>query len=63
MKHDIWACVVLLMAFPAFAAEKESSYDRVMRTRTLRCGYGIFQPMIMKDPNTRKISGIFVDIM
>lgn len=63
MKHVIWACVVLLMAFPAFAAEKESSYDRVMRTGTLRCGYGIFQPMIMKDPNTGKISGIFADIM
>lgn len=55
----------ILTAFPAFAADgaKESAYDRVMRTDTIRCGYLVYAPYIEKDPNTGKMSGIFYDIM
>jgi len=41
---------------------KESVYERVMRTRVLRCGYLPYQPEVMKDPNTGKMSGYVVDI-
>jgi ABC-type amino acid transport substrate-binding protein len=51
------------------AAEKietiktETAYDRVMRTNTLRCAYGLYPPWIGKDPNTGKLNGIMPDIM
>jgi ABC-type amino acid transport substrate-binding protein len=43
--------------------KEESVYDRVMRTGTIRCGYTIYPPDTIKDPNTDKLSGIFVDTM
>lgn len=54
--------VLVLAAFPALAAEKESAYERVMRTGTIRCGYAPFEPFMLKDPNTGKLSGIFFDV-
>jgi ABC-type amino acid transport substrate-binding protein len=56
--------VVAFLAFhaaPALAADKESVYDRVMRTGTIRCGYGVWAPALIKDPNTGQISGTFHD--
>ncbi len=43
-------------------ASKESVYDRVMRTGTIRCGYGISPPVLVQDPNTKQISGLDYDI-
>ncbi len=48
---------------PATAAKHESAYERVMRTRTIRCGYALWAALIEKDPNTGKLSGIFPDYM
>ncbi len=53
---------------PAYSAEitapqSETAYDRVIRTGTLRCGYGIYPPFIEKDANTGTMSGIMVDMM
>lgn len=42
---------------------KESTYDRVIRTGIIRCGYGLWQPALMKDPNTGKLSGIYYDYL
>lgn len=57
--------ILLLMLFvvPAMAAEKakESVYDRVQRTNTLRCGYIVYPPDIIKDVNTGKLTGALVD--
>ncbi|MCB1559411.1 MAG: amino acid ABC transporter substrate-binding protein, partial [Alphaproteobacteria bacterium] len=50
-------------SFPAFAAEKESVFDRVMRTGTIRCGYFTWSPYLMKDPNTGEFSGIYHDVI
>ncbi len=50
-------------ALPTFAAEKETAYERVMRTQTFRCGYGVWEPHFMKDPNTGKLSGLYHDYM
>jgi polar amino acid transport system substrate-binding protein len=61
------ALILALCAFatPAFAqdAPKETTYDRVMRTKTIRCGYVVLPPHIIKDPNTEIMSGIIYDIM
>ncbi len=32
-----------------------------MRTKTLRCGYAIWSPALLKDPNTGKFSGLIYD--
>jgi polar amino acid transport system substrate-binding protein len=40
-----------------------SLYQRVMQTGTIRCGYAMFPPYCVKDPNTGKLSGIFVEIL
>jgi ABC-type amino acid transport substrate-binding protein len=45
----------------ATAIEKESVYDRVMRTKTLRCSYVIDEPYFMIDPNSKEKSGIFYE--
>lgn len=55
--------IVLLSALPAFAAEKESAYQRVMRTGVIRCGYFTWSPFLMVDPNTKKFSGIYHDVI
>lgn len=43
--------------------QKESAYDRVMRTNTLRCAYALYPPFVSKDPNTGKLSGIMPEVM
>lgn len=42
---------------------KEGVYDRVMRTQTLRCGYAVWPPLVIKDPNTGQLSGTFPDYL
>lgn len=65
MKNLLLALMLLFLAVPAWAEDspKESTYDRVMRTGTIRCGYYIWPPFLAKDPNTGKISGIASDMM
>lgn len=43
--------------------QKETAAERVLRTGTLRCGYDVYEPSIIMDPNTKKLSGIFYDLM
>lgn len=44
-------------------AAKETAFERVLRTGTIRCGYGIWYPEMMKDPNTGKLSGYDYDVV
>jgi len=56
--------LLLLIPLAAQAAEKEpSTFDRVVKTRTLRCAYTIYPSFIEKDPNTGKFSGMFYDLV
>jgi len=56
--------LVCLLSFPVLAADpKESAYDRVMRTQTLRCGFGAWEPGVTRDPQTGQMKGIFVDLI
>ena len=42
---------------------KESTYDRIMRTKTIRCSYLIWPPYLNKDMNTGKLSGVYYDML
>lgn len=55
-------CLCLFSPFLVKASEKESAFDRVMRTGTIRCGYYLWPPVLVRDPNSGKMSGIGVDI-
>jgi ABC-type amino acid transport substrate-binding protein len=41
----------------------EPAFERVMRTKTIRCGYVITSPYNRKDPNTGKLSGISTEVI
>jgi ABC-type amino acid transport substrate-binding protein len=41
----------------------ESLYDRIIRTGKIRCGYVVYSPGCLKDPNTGKLSGIGIDTL
>jgi polar amino acid transport system substrate-binding protein len=45
------------------SAAKETAYERVMRTGTIRCGYGISEPWLYVDPNTKAIKGLAHDVI
>ncbi len=40
-----------------------SVFDRIMETKTLRCGYIVYPPSLIKDVNTGAFSGISYDII
>lgn len=56
----------ILLAGGAFAAEKESAFDRVMRTGVLKCGFIPWPPGYEVDPTTKEVKGpnkeLFTDI-
>ncbi len=56
--------LVVLAAIPALAeAPKESVYDRVMRTHTLRCGYILYPPYMDKDLKSGQLKGPAHDVV
>lgn len=62
MKKLLLTFLLLTLAAPAWAGDaKESAFDRVMRTGTLRCAYIVYPPETIKDPNTGMLSGTVVD--
>jgi|GEM_PF-249908 len=64
MKNFILSLVLVTLSLPAWAGdEKESAFDRVMRTGVIKCGYYVFPPVTYKDPNTGKLSGFTIDMM
>ena len=53
------------LSTPALAAQgaKESAFDRVMRTGTLRCAYGLTGKFVFKDTTTNEVKGVMPDII
>lgn len=49
-------------AFPVFAAEKESTFDRVLRTGEIRCAYAPAYPYITKETVSEDVVGPTADI-
>lgn len=41
----------------------QTAYDRVIQTGTIRLGYVPYPPGLIKDPNTKKITGIFAEVL
>lgn len=41
----------------------ESAFGRVMQTGVLRCGYYVYPPATMRDPQSGQLSGLSVDMM
>ena len=41
--------------------KQETAFERVLRTNTLRCGYIVYPPETIKDPNTGKLTGTVVE--
>ncbi len=44
-------------------AQKETISEHVLRTGNLRCGYALYDPLIVKDPNTGTLHGVFYDLV
>ncbi len=42
---------------------EQSVYDRVMQSGKIRCGYVVYTPGCLKDPNTGKLSGVGIDTL
>ncbi len=40
---------------------RQSTYDRIIQSGKIRCGYLIYPPGCVKDPNTGKLSGMGID--
>ena len=47
----------------AYAAEDETAFERVMRTQILRCGYGSWDPGVIRDPQTGQMTGLYVELI
>jgi|AGTN01.2.fsa_nt_gi ABC-type amino acid transport/signal transduction systems, periplasmic component/domain len=45
------------------APAASSVYDRVMKAGKIRCGYVVYSPGCLKDPNTAELSGIGIDVL
>lgn len=62
MKQLLLTFLLVFVAFSADAAEKETVYDRVMRTGILRCGYFIEPPLTQQDLNKGTLEGVVVEL-
>ncbi|NTU76509.1 MAG: amino acid ABC transporter substrate-binding protein [Alphaproteobacteria bacterium] len=66
----VFTCVLLALSAckPSETAPNDASpssdaaYDRVLSSGTLRCGYILYPPNLMRDPATGDFSGIFYDL-
>lgn len=57
------AMTLVISAFLSLPARAEDHYERVINTKTLRCGYGTWEPGVYKDLKTGKMSGLFVELI
>ena len=46
-----------------YNSDKQSVYERVMRTGEIRCGYGVWDPYIIYDFEAQKPTGIAIDLI
>lgn len=42
-------------------APKETAFERIMRTGTMRCGYVVWAPYLSVDPKTGQMGGVAYD--
>lgn len=63
MRQLLSLAIVLVALFPVSSFARDSVYERVLKSGTLRCGYVVYQPAVLKDPNTGRFSGFGYDIV
>ncbi len=67
MKHFILIILSFMIALPSMALATEntqkSTYDRVIASGKIRCGYAMWTPVLYKDLETDTLAGIFYDLM
>jgi ABC-type amino acid transport substrate-binding protein len=75
MKLSSYIAVLIISIFAAVATTgylgpknnsaglKETAFERVMRTGTLRCAYMIYPKFLERDPNTKAFSGVVYDVV
>ncbi|MDX2027422.1 MAG: transporter substrate-binding domain-containing protein [Alphaproteobacteria bacterium] len=44
-------------------AQRETAFDRIKRTGTIRCGYVVWNPLLLRDANTGAMSGLAYEYM
>jgi len=66
----VLCCGIVLVADRSFVTKnnasltgKETAYERILRTETIRCGYTSWNPLFYIDPSTGNMKGIFHDMM
>jgi ABC-type amino acid transport substrate-binding protein len=47
----------------ALSKPAEPAFSRIMKTSTVRCGYGIAEPWLYIDPNSKKVMGLGADVI
>ena len=57
-----WMATVAL-AQQAPASAQESILQKVQRTKVIKAGYIPYPPFVLVDPNTKKLSGYFIELM
>lgn len=63
MKYLYLFMIAILFCGQAYAADAQRAFERIEKTKTIRCGYFVWQPAFMKDPNTGALSGINYEFM
>ncbi len=65
MKNVVLSLIFLSLCCAAWAQPvcADSLYDRVLKTEKIRAGYAPYPPIFMKDPNTKKFSGIGFEVL
>ena len=63
IRFVVFLLLALLLSAPAQADDYKSAFDRVMATNTIRCGYILYSPWMMKDTATGVLSGMTYDVI
>lgn len=59
----VFLCAVGCRSNSNAVTATNSVYDRVIQSGTIRASYAVYPPYCIKDPNTGKMSGLFVDVL
>ncbi len=62
-KHGLFLLALIFMFFIPTSASAETSFERVIKTNTIRCSYSVWYPEMIMDPNTKALSGYAYDVM
>lgn len=59
----ILSLCLLFAPLSADAQQQQSILQNIQRTKTINAGYIPYPPFVIVDPNTKKLSGYFIDMM